>query len=90
MPPCGAETPFLLVNRGTCGPILERPLTIPPTLFALADETIEWEGYFRCWHKCEVPRRPLYRRYRRKSGSDSDIVKQARLTHNGSRSAPNL
>jgi hypothetical protein len=26
------------------------------------------------WHKCEVPRSPLYRRYWEKSGSDSDII----------------
>ena len=30
--------------------------------------------------KCEVPRRPPYHRYRRKSGSNLDIAKPARLT----------
>jgi hypothetical protein len=34
----------------------------------------------RFWHESEVPRRPLYRRYRGKSGSDTDIVKPTRLT----------
>jgi hypothetical protein len=37
------------------------------------------------WHKCEVWRGPLYRRYRRKSRRDSDIVKPTRLTRNGPR-----
>ena len=32
------------------------------------------------WHKCEVSRRPLYRRCRGQSGSNSDIVKLTRLT----------
>jgi hypothetical protein len=34
----------------------------------------------RFWHKCEVRKGPLYRRYRGKSGRDSDIVKSPRLT----------
>src|ERR1700738_2863131 len=33
--------------------------------------------------KCEVPRHPPYRRYRRESGSDSDIVNPPRLTPSG-------
>jgi hypothetical protein len=38
-------------------------------------------GAVHTWHKCEMPRCPLYRRYRGQSGSDSDIVKLTRLTH---------
>ncbi len=37
------------------------------------------------WHKSEVPRRLLYRRYRGKSGSDTDIVKRMRMTRIGLR-----
>jgi len=36
--------------------------------------------HFRFWRECEVPRRPLNRRYRAKSGSDADIAKPTRLT----------
>ena len=41
-----------------------------------------WRTFLRntsTLHKCEVPRRPLYRHYRRNSGSDSDIVKPTRM-----------
>src|SRR5712664_4688474 len=57
-------------------------LPIPPTCLAALRRQSRL-GHFRCWHKCEVPRRPLYRRYRGKSGSGSDIVKLTRLTLNG-------
>jgi hypothetical protein len=47
----------------------------------------EWvPAHSRDWHKCEVRRGPPYRRYRRNSGRDSDIVKLTRLTQNRPRS----
>src|ERR1700694_1075827 len=42
---------------------------------------IVWRSFGPQWHECEVPPRPLCRRYRGTSGSDTDIVKLTRITH---------
>jgi len=36
--------------------------------------------HFRMWHKCEVPRRPLYFRFLGKSGSDTDSPVRSKMT----------
>jgi hypothetical protein len=57
-----------------------RSSNVRPREFAIGDAKRLLQQYR---HKTDVSRRPLYRRYWRKSGSDSDIVKPTRLTHYG-------
>ena len=51
--------------------------------------TMAWP-HFRYWHFSDLLTLPANVGYEGKSGSGSDIDKPTRLTHNGSRSAPNM